>query len=349
VGTTNVSGRKRVLLTQGRNYPIDAQLFAAPSPTASYFGGLLLADGCVTDRGVIILSLKAEDQRLVESFRSALAPSAPVRVRRPKDGRGKPGPQAIFRVTCRAVVAQLAAYGVLPRKSAIARVPRAFEDDVNYWRGVIDGDGHVGMHPHNGDSDPVIIIYGTKRVCRQFKAFAERMLETTIPTCPRKAPEKAYLHRLSIYGWDNAVALIALLYAGAPRQLRLERKYRTALAILRATRGRTGLETERATAFREQLNAALQTVCARHLAKQVGVAHGTLRGWSSSSRQPHPRNRENFLARVAKAAPVQRCTGCRYRSLPGWRRGFAATQQRSAALRKLRPLDRAVRGRKQRV
>jgi hypothetical protein len=66
----------------------------------------------------------------------------------------------------------LAKYGFVPRKCFNAEIKDGIENDRHVWRGVIDGDGSLGIHVRkdSGRRVPYINITGGKTVCLQFKA-----------------------------------------------------------------------------------------------------------------------------------------------------------------------------------
>lgn len=195
----------------------------------AYFLGLLTADGCVSTRGEVILSLEQKDEAVVAAFRDAVAPDMPLRHRTTtnKFSGGKPFTLntvglAVYSIP---MAAHLAAHGVLPRKSLAAT---AWEGPPEllaaYFRGLIDGDGHWHYQP-----SPIrhhVGLIGTESVTSAFLAWAER--RTGAP------PTKAYrtkcgLLTVRVNRRAALMAIVAELYSTAT--VWMPRKRATAEAI----------------------------------------------------------------------------------------------------------------------
>ena len=101
----------------------------------AYILGLLLTDGCVYDVDRVTLELKTGDRYVVDAFRDAVSPLRPVSER---------ATSCRIDMRSRAMVEDLAALGVVPRKTFIASAPH-IEDDLlrHFWRGCFDGDGGI--------------------------------------------------------------------------------------------------------------------------------------------------------------------------------------------------------------
>ena len=101
----------------------------------AYVLGLLAADGYVSsEHPRVCIGLQAKDAHLVEYVRDRLNPAA--RLHRKKDGF------AMLQITSRQMVADLAQYGVVPRKSRIMTWPAQLGDLLRpYLLGYFDGDG----------------------------------------------------------------------------------------------------------------------------------------------------------------------------------------------------------------
>ena len=64
---------------------------------------------------------------------------------------------------------QLAKYNVMPNKSANEVVPESLALDVDFWRGVVDGDGNVRIRPQ--DNCPCLTLTGSWRLIDKFADF----------------------------------------------------------------------------------------------------------------------------------------------------------------------------------
>lgn len=117
----------------------------------------------------------------------------------------------------------LAVYGVSQNKWFIAKVKGGLENDRDLWRGVIDGDGSIGIYQNR----PTIQLTGSLHVCLQFKAFLENQLDLPMPNV---APYKnSYKFSVSNHRADGA---IRLLYENCT--VALDRKREIAKRILNA-------------------------------------------------------------------------------------------------------------------
>ncbi len=102
------------------------------------------------------------------------------------------------------------------------------EINRHVWRGVIDGDGSLGVHvmKDTGRRVPYISLTGSKSVCLQFKLFLEKELGERMP------PNVIFYKRSYIFMISDrrAVKAIELLYRNCT--IALERKLKRAIEIL---------------------------------------------------------------------------------------------------------------------
>jgi len=89
------------------------------------------------------------------------------------------------------------------------------ENDSNFWRGVIDGDGWIG--PRNGMDGDRITLTGSCDLLNQFKTFIEKSIaKSTV-----RIKQEGRYYRLYIYSY-TARAVAKLLYHGC--SITVERK-----------------------------------------------------------------------------------------------------------------------------
>lgn len=162
-----------------RRYTLDEGVFERDTDEAAYFTGLLMADGCVMHRphqSVVSLALQACDCALVEAFRAFLGSDQPIRTQ--KNDRGfsvRGGSLVSLAVSSRRLVASLESRGVVPRKSASARLCDSLAGNPHAWRGLVDGDGWLCYTSAAGRRRPIIGLTGSGAVCEQFAAFVGRL------------------------------------------------------------------------------------------------------------------------------------------------------------------------------
>jgi hypothetical protein len=111
------------------------------TPLKAYLLGLLMADGCISERNQLSLPLSAKDISAVELLRDELAPAARIGSYLTKEGR----PMAIFRVQSPELAADLARHGVVQAKSLVTRWPAELPEELegSFTCGYYDGDGSL--------------------------------------------------------------------------------------------------------------------------------------------------------------------------------------------------------------
>jgi hypothetical protein len=211
-----------------RHYELNEEAFDAISEESAYWVGFLMADGCVSDPAngrcpTLALSLAQRDMHHVVRFREFLGSTHPVAIR--KNNRSKAGSQdlACFSVTSRRLVARLNSFGVVPRKSKGAQVMQ-LEDDRHFWRGLVDGDGHVCLFKKGTSHSPVVGLTASKSLADQ---FADYVFSHTGKR-PGMSQQGNIWHARCTY--RNAEAIADLLYSGS--SVFLERKQEIVRAIL---------------------------------------------------------------------------------------------------------------------
>ncbi len=79
------------------------------------------------------------------------------------------------------IVEKLAEYGIVPRKSKIAKVPEQLKDNRHFWRGMVDGDGWVNYN--------LLGLCGTFNVVSNFSTFVRSVLNIVSKVNPRQKTE----------------------------------------------------------------------------------------------------------------------------------------------------------------
>ena len=185
----------------------------------AYWLGFLAADGNVSRRGVIRLTLAAIDREHVESFGKAIGVAKPLPVR--------------ASATCRAFVSlavgsvemagDLARHGIVPAKSLILRPWVGARGLMrHYWRGVFDGDGWLCRRTAGGWE---LELCGTEAIVRGFQAF---VAANTGRRYGGVYPNKS-IFRFQTGGLRGAQAIAGLLYADVTIALPRKRSLATAI------------------------------------------------------------------------------------------------------------------------
>lgn len=191
--------------------------FENKSEGSSYFYGLLLADGTISDSGKVNLQLESSDAHIIESLKSELNLNSNVNNFISKDG----WKSSSLCFTVKAISESLQNLGLTPRKSTKEFAPDSMSNDKHFWRGVIDGDGSIGKTDR-----PKVYLCGSEILCNQFLQYCQS-INPSITT--KTVLMKGGLYRVTITG-IKAATILNELYSNST--FKLERKNQRVLAIL---------------------------------------------------------------------------------------------------------------------
>ena len=228
-GRKNLSAGIRRAVDEGAGlgpkvHTMDESVFDAINEQSANWIGNLMADGNIytgkTGNPRIALTLAEGDREHLVKLRNFLNCSNEISPKKSKI-KGKTCNQFTLRFTSKRLAGKLVAFGVTHRKSLTAKVI-GLEDNKHFWRGVLDGDGHI-KNKDGKDSDRVIVT-GSYDLMRQFKDFIERNIADSV------ARLKQYnnYYRLFTYSY-TARMLVKLLYADC--HIALDRKLAKALRM----------------------------------------------------------------------------------------------------------------------
>jgi hypothetical protein len=211
--------RIRTLSESRRVYKLNEQAFNTDSPEANYWAGFLAADGSVSNRGVLNLTIQNRDIKHLESFRNFIGTNAPF-YHFKKHNTNK------LEIASKTVVCSLEKYGIGLNKTLTYQVPELIRGDRDFWRGMIDGDGHISIKDTNTTKDfPIIGLCGTIDTCNSFREYC-----LGIHQFKAKVNKHGSIFALRI-GGAAAVSIIRNLYGGNPCES-LSRKYEKAMSII---------------------------------------------------------------------------------------------------------------------
>jgi hypothetical protein len=196
-------------------YEVDENFFLTiDSEEKAYWLGFLIADGNVYNT-MLRIELAIKDINHLHKFAASLNSSHRVVVT-------KNGTAALIRITNRKLIKDLVKYGMVPNKTKIAYPPQLPSHlMVHFWRGIIDGDGSVGIW----SGDPSLYLCGTKAICDGFKNFCKSFTDSKASV--RKIGEDFYSYTLT---GRKATPIMNVLYGDS--KVYLERKYASAMKIL---------------------------------------------------------------------------------------------------------------------
>lgn len=225
----HVLRRRRVCRRKcSRRLPLNEYVFdrAESSEVASYFVGLLMADGTIQTRGGkptgFKLSLAAEDGEHIAEFRTFLGSGHKILVENNSRKPNSWGKQPLHSLSISSshMAAALSRYGVVPRKSQRCRVA-ILSQCRHFWRGMVCGDGSVQITRHGY---PKISLSGTKDCVEQFAAFCH-----TISPVEAKPSPNGPIWQVS-FGGGHAYRIIKDIFFGA--SVSLQRKASTAEKVI---------------------------------------------------------------------------------------------------------------------
>lgn len=221
---------RRSLSEVHRTCTLNQAAFAKQTPEALYWAGFLMADGCVQLSTIrlpyISIELSARDTKHVKKFKQFLSSSHKITMAKRKYQTGYTN-SARLQVSSQQLADDLALYGVIPRKSLVAEATSVASGSIDFWRGVIDGDGCLGLYyssPTRPNKDPLLQLYGAKPLMEQFLAFVKTHIKTKATVRPAGT-----IFQISLKS-APALKIIKLLYKDCT--LALSRKHRKALEML---------------------------------------------------------------------------------------------------------------------
>lgn len=202
-----------------RRLSYDNTAFADATEDAAYWAGFLMADGSVVGNEIALV-LSSKDRSHVENFRDflrsdhALIDTGHATVR--------------FSIRCEKLVSDLARFGVVARKTHTAKAILV-DRSPHFWRGVVDGDGSIGISRRGNSHLPRLELVGSKNLMLQFADFVRQ----TSPGCTATVKPHKSIYRVGLLGL-HAGNVINKLYSC--KGIALTRKANAALNILRSGR-----------------------------------------------------------------------------------------------------------------
>ncbi len=205
----------------------DESVFDTITEESAYWIGFLMADGCVIYRGKgnshpsISLVLAIKDKKHLEKFKEFLKSKYKTTAIRCKNTKKIISSRTV--IHSRKVAYILRKYGVVPRKSFIAKALNGIESNKHFWRGVIDGDGCIDKRVKKYTR---LRLVGSKFLLKQFKHYCIFNIENVlkIDIRPKSSVYELGCNRIS------SEKIIKHLYEGS--NVYLDRKYKKAMEII---------------------------------------------------------------------------------------------------------------------
>jgi hypothetical protein len=202
----------------GRRLPLDQDAFSVITTDSAYWAGFLMADGAVVHNALTV-TLAQKDAAHVCALRTFLGSGHKIMETR---NSGYGGHEAVrLHVKSKRLVGDLATLGVGPRKSMTAVAPETLVGNRHFWRGVIDGDGHVGIDRRRDHAR--LGLVGSLPLLEQFRGFVCGLTQTKALVRPHKG-----IYRFEVSGVAATHILHHLYHDAAPA---LRRKAALAIAL----------------------------------------------------------------------------------------------------------------------
>ena len=152
-------------------HTVNEAVFDTITEESAYWLGFLMADGSIstgkTGNPRIALTLAERDREHLVKFRKFLNCSNQILSKIAKVNE-KVWNQYTLRFSSKKIADRLKEFGITERKSLTAK-SIGLEDNKHFWRGVLDGDGHIKNSDGN-DGDSVVVV-GSQDLMRQFITF----------------------------------------------------------------------------------------------------------------------------------------------------------------------------------
>lgn len=217
-----------------REHPLNEHAFAALTPEACYWMGVLMTDGCVHDDANpqssprVSLMWHMDDIEHIRSLDTFMGgDGSRVHTKKRKNGRTYCCWNARSKILAEALIAQ----GVTPRKTKTACPSPALQASPDFWRGCWDGDGEVD----EGNNCPSLNLVGSFPIIQAFCAYFTGICPE-YPLKPRSSGNTDCTAYVNLYG-HGAMVLLRTLYEGAV--VAMPRKAAVAAALLEKFKDKT--------------------------------------------------------------------------------------------------------------
>jgi hypothetical protein len=214
-----------------RKCTLNERAFENITVQSAYWIGMFIADGNISlKKGIPIVALHLQEidkDHIDKKFREFVDSSHKLGCYVSKK-TGKVHYSISF--SSERMANDLAKYGVVPKKWFTVKVKGGLENSGDLWRGVIDGDGSMGIYLRKMPLEtvrpvPYISLTCSLHICLQFKTFLEKTLGLSMPDIV--SSKKSY--SCTVYD-HRAVRAIKLLYKGCT--IALDRKLAVAKKII---------------------------------------------------------------------------------------------------------------------
>jgi hypothetical protein len=206
-----------------KRYSINDGVFAIDSRERDYWTGFLSADGNIYN-GAIRIELKKSDKKHIEKFRNFLESDHPIVYHKPRNRPNAGEGTYYYGVKNKKIISDLNELGIYPNKT-FTFIPHPLQiKSADFWRGVIDGDGHLFFgkgRTQRGNPHFHLQALGTEKCMSYFLDWTRLVSSHNVNVRPKDS-----IFRVSFVG-AAAKDILSALYDDAP--VYLDRKYQTYL------------------------------------------------------------------------------------------------------------------------
>lgn len=213
-----------MILDRRRKHPLNENVFSENNKEIPYWIGLLLTDGCIhfpknrPNAPKLKLTLHKDDKHVLEDFSDFLGHDRFLTFDRNKYS---------INIYSLKLIKDLEKFNIVSNKTFVAEAPKCFLNNSSFWRGVIDGDGCIGI---NKDKVYIHFITASITLATQFLDFCKTIINTKVDApyiTLNKNDNEYYSFR---FDGKQAIKIINKLYeTDGPK---LIRKYIKALPFL---------------------------------------------------------------------------------------------------------------------
>ncbi len=220
---------ERLGLKRKRDKPrlvVNEDYFRNWSPNMAYILGFILADGCIikgTYKGYsdsLKFGVQLRDIDILEKIKKELNAEHKITIVKNV---------AYFSITSQKIVNDLKKLGITYRKSLNEQVPKTTQYIRDFFRGIVDGDGGMGI---DKKGQPTIGVWGGERVLTFIRDYFIKKMQLYSKLGRRSYSEKQrnFLYEIR-YRSTSALKIISFLYNNESC-LYLDRKYKLAKRCL---------------------------------------------------------------------------------------------------------------------
>lgn len=154
---------------------VDEDFFSRKDEWSAYTYGLLLSDGCLSNKDAVIITLQESDVPVLASIAEKMGIHSRPKLSFRKSGEGyEPKVAGSISFSHPKLISDLRDLGMKERKSTREVAPECFAFDRHFWRGMVDGDGSLFMCKLKG---PVLTLCGSETICNQFLDYCKTLVD----------------------------------------------------------------------------------------------------------------------------------------------------------------------------